>query len=124
MNRPKYDAMAAALAVISYRLNAVAENYGSLNSMDAPFRELQQQAAAAIAMPEDPNADAAPAPIVLAAMTADQLDAAVAKLTSTSAGIVTAVADEIHKSDAEVIAAVVATGHDTVTALTPAGAAQ
>ncbi|AVR96901.1 hypothetical protein [Pseudoduganella armeniaca] len=78
----KYAVMAATLASIGAAFKRKADVYGTFNTQDADFRDLQQQINAAIVYPEDPDPAAPPppppAPPDLSAPVADlraQLDA-------------------------------------------------
>ncbi|WP_377704926.1 hypothetical protein [Pseudoduganella sp. UC29_71] len=58
----KANAIASALAAIAAQFQKTAEVYGRLDSQEADFRSLKQQADAALAMPDDPAPDAPPPP--------------------------------------------------------------
>jgi glutamine amidotransferase-like uncharacterized protein len=68
---------------------------------------------------------AEPAPVVMQAMTPDQVDVVVNQIidivTTTGVTIIQGLHAEIQKSDAAIMSAIVETGADTVTALKPAG---
>ena len=120
----KYTAMAAALAVIDGAFQRTADVYGTLNSQDANFRDLQQQVNAALALPEDPTPDAPPAPIVLQAMPQSAVEGLVTSLLTRldqhGNSIVTALTLDIEKSDVSVLDAIAQTRSELLAAVTPA----
>ncbi|QGZ37762.1 hypothetical protein IP92_02930 [Pseudoduganella flava] len=118
----KYTAMAAALGVVANTLQRTADVYGTLNSQDANYRDLQQQVAAALNLPEDPDADTPPPPVVLAAMTPEQVEHAVTRMTAAaaSADVADKVIAEIERSDHAVMDALAQTRADILASVVPA----
>jgi hypothetical protein len=106
----KYIAMAAALVSVQSTLAKTADVYGKLDSQDAGYRSLQLEISAALALPSDPDLTVPPAPVVLAAMTEDQVSGLVNslldRLAQNSNGIVTAITAEIEQSDLAVLDAI------------------
>lgn len=118
----KQAAVLAALTVIAQAFQQKADVYGRLDSQDADFKSLKQQADAALAMPDDP---APPTSVEYKAMTKAEIEELTLAIVAGAASaigvakgdIVTAIHAEAEQSDVTVLAAVEAARTDILAAL-------